>query len=150
MKDSYQAITELLYTYAECIDLGDYEGIARLFAEGSITREGYDEKATGYDAVLHRYTSRTRRHADGTPRTKHVTTNVIVDVDEEAGTAKCRSYFTVFMHLRGEFALQPIISGRYHDTLTRGDAGWRFQNRHIISELIGDLSMHLVGDDRLQ
>jgi hypothetical protein len=31
---------------------------------------------------------------DGTPRTKHVTTDVAIDVDEEAGTAVSRSYFT--------------------------------------------------------
>jgi 3-phenylpropionate/cinnamic acid dioxygenase small subunit len=150
MKDSYQAICELLYTYAERLDLGDYEGVAELFSHASITREGYDEKATGREAVLHRYTSRTRKHADGTPRTKHVTTNPIVDVDEEAGKATCRAYFTVLMQIKGEFALQPIIAGRYHDRFELVDGKWRFENRHIISELIGDLSLHLVGDDRMR
>jgi hypothetical protein len=43
---------------------------------------------------------------DGTPRTKHVTTNIAVEVDEEAGTALARSYFTVLQALP-DLPLQP-------------------------------------------
>jgi hypothetical protein len=41
-------------------------------------------------------------------------------------------------------SLQPIISGRYHDRFERVDGVWRFTHRHIISELVGDLSQHLL------
>jgi hypothetical protein len=43
-------------------------------------------------------------YQDGTPRTKHVTTNVAIEVDEEAGTAV--SYFTALKALP-DVALQP-------------------------------------------
>ena len=36
---------------------------------------------------------------DGTPRTKHVTTNLAIEVDEDEGTAVSRSYFTVLQAL---------------------------------------------------
>ena len=55
---------------------------------------------------------------DGTPRTKHVTTNVVIEVDAEAGTAVSRSYFTVLQALP-DLALQPIVSGRYQDRFER-------------------------------
>jgi 3-phenylpropionate/cinnamic acid dioxygenase small subunit len=148
MSDADRQISNLIYSYAERLDLGNYEGVAELFAHASVTREGTDERHTGRDAVLARYNGRTRKHADGTPRTKHVTTNLILEVDEEAGRATCRSYFTVLQHVTGEFALQPIIAGRYHDTFERVDGHWRFSSRHIISELIGDLSHHLLNDSR--
>jgi len=45
---------------------------------------------------------------DGTPRTRHVTTNVVIEADEEAGTAVLRAYFTVLQALPG-LALQPIV-----------------------------------------
>jgi hypothetical protein len=45
-------------------------------------------------------------YVDGTPRTKHVTTNVAIEVDEEAGTAVSRSYFTALQALP-DLALQP-------------------------------------------
>jgi 3-phenylpropionate/cinnamic acid dioxygenase small subunit len=82
-------------------------------------------------------------YEDGTPRTKHVTTNAIIDVDEDAGTATCRAYFTVFQALE-EFSLQPIIAGRYHDKFERVDGAWRFTERMMLPELMGDLSKHLL------
>jgi hypothetical protein len=49
---------------------------------------------------------------DGTPRTKHVTTNIAIEVDEDTGTAVSRSYFAVLQALPG-LPLQTIAAGRY-------------------------------------
>jgi 3-phenylpropionate/cinnamic acid dioxygenase small subunit len=81
-------------------------------------------------------------HADGTPRTKHVTTNVIVEIDEAAGTATARSYFTVFQQTAA-VPLQAIVAGRYHDRFARAAGGWRFTERLIYMDLVGDLHDHL-------
>ena len=79
---------------------------------------------------------------DGTPRTKHVTTNLAIDVDEEAGTAVSRSYFTVLQALP-DMALQPIVSGRYYDRFERHEGQWRFVERRVQTDLVGDVSRHL-------
>ena len=79
---------------------------------------------------------------DGTPRTKHVTTNIAIEIDEEAGTAEARSYFTVLQALPG-LALQPIVSGRYQDRFARHDGRWRFVERRVRTDLVGDVSRHL-------
>ena len=79
---------------------------------------------------------------DGTPLTKHVTTNVAIEVDEEAGTAVSRAYFTVLQALPG-LALQPIVSGRYRDRFERHDGPWRFAERRVHVDLVGDVSRHL-------
>ena len=44
-------------------------------------------------------------YPDGTPRTRHVTTNLIIESEEDAGTATSRSYFTIFQQV-GDFPLQ--------------------------------------------
>ncbi len=69
---------------------------------------------------------------DGTPRTQHVTTNLAIDVDEEAGTVVSRSYFT-FLQALPDMALQPIVSGRCHDSgATRGiGVSWRGASKWI-------------------
>jgi hypothetical protein len=102
--------------------------------------------------VLALYASGTRRYDDtGTPKTKHVTTNLIIEADAAVGTATCRSYFTVLQAVRGALPLQPIIAGRYHDRFVRtGDDGWRFDARHMIVDLVGDLSQHLLLDFGLE
>ena len=79
---------------------------------------------------------------DGTPRTKHVTTNVIIEADEEAGTAVSRAYFTV-LQARPRLPLQPITSGRYSDRFERRDGQWRFAERRVRVDLVGDVSHHL-------
>ena len=140
--ESYHAITTLLYRYAECIDAADFDGIGALFASGRITNEGYDGDIIGADAVANLYRSTNRVHDDGTLRTRHLTTNVIVDIDEDAGTAQTRSAFVVFQ-ATPDLALQPIVAGRYHDQFTRIGAAWQFAHRHILLEQIGDVREHL-------
>jgi ketosteroid isomerase-like protein len=144
--DAATAITHLVYAYAERIDAGDFEGIADLLAHADVTSNQQAKVRRGRDEILAMYTGSTRSFDDGTPKTKHVTTNLIVDGDDGAGTGTCRSYFTVFQAVPGELALQPVIAGRYHDRFERVDGKWRFAARHILVDLVGDLSRHLLLD----
>jgi 3-phenylpropionate/cinnamic acid dioxygenase small subunit len=142
--DAQTAITHLIFAYAERIDAGDFEGVADLFAEGRITAEGTDRVRPGRDDALKMYRRSTRIHEDtGTPKTKHVITNVVIELDEEADTARARSYFTV-LQATPELPLQPVMAGRYHDLFGRQGGSWRFVHRHIICDLFGDLSQHLL------
>ena len=146
MSNSRGEIENLLYIYAERIDLGDLEGIADLFVHASILAPAVGAKVTGREEVLAMYRSSTRLYEDnGTPHTKHVTTNPIIEIDEAKGLASARSYFTVFQAV-GDFSLQPIIAGRYHDRFERIDGAWRFAERIMLPELFGDLSHHLLFD----
>ncbi len=141
------AITKLIYTYAERIDEGDFAGVGDLFAHATLTFEGFGDAVSGRDAIEALYTRSTRRYEDGTPRTKHVMTNVMVDVDDDdETTARSRSYFTVLQAVPGALALQPVIAGRYRHTYERVDAQWRVATMHIIIDLIGDLGHHMLFD----
>ena len=131
---------------AERFDAGDPEGVAGLFAEATYGGEGGPVRE-GSEAVLAALRGAVVLH-DGLPHTKHVVTNVTVDLDEAAGTAAARSYFTV-LQARPDLPLQPIIAGRYHDRFERVDGRWRFADRQIIPDLIGDLSRHLRDAARL-
>ena len=146
MDDARSAIEHIVYGYAERVDAGDFAGMAELFANARYKGGGPDDPGVvGSDAVLGIMEEMVRRYDDGTPRTKHVTTNLVIDADERAGTATARSYYTVFQQLSG-FPLQPIIAGRYHDSFERVDDGWRLSERVIFCDLIGDLSQHLTID----
>jgi SnoaL-like domain len=137
-------ITNLLYRYAECIDIGDLAGAASLFEHAVIRIGAGDNGTTDAAGLLGFLTKMIIIYPDGTPRTRHVTTNPILEVDNDAGTATCRSYYTV-MQQTADFPLQPIVSGRYHDRFERVDGQWRFSYRdYTMMELIGDLSHHLA------
>ena len=147
MSESRDAISKLILTYAERVDLGDFEGVGELFEHSTYRSALGDEVVsyTGSDAVQSTMEHMVRRYDDGTPRTKHVTTNLIIEVDDGAGAATAKSYFTVLQQV-GDLPLQVIIAGRYHDRFERVGGEWQFADRLIYSDLIGDLSQHLTTD----
>jgi len=144
--DCYREIENLIYSYAELVDAGDLEGMAQLFShaeffgpDGKIAASGADEFLTLQRRAIKIFTS------TGTPCTKHVTTNVLIEINETTDAATARSYFTV-LQSTDELPLQPIIAGRYKDSFERVDGSWRFSRRQSIPEFYGDLSKHLLFD----
>ncbi|WP_193615040.1 nuclear transport factor 2 family protein [Nocardioides lijunqiniae] len=146
MPDTARLIENLLYTYAERIDAGDFAGVGQLFTHGRILGrpDGPPETVfAGSERVRELYERSTRRYDDGTPRTKHLTANPIIEVDEYAGTATCRSSFCV-LQATASLPLQVVITGRYLDTFHRLDGAWWFGDRTMVVEQTGDLRQHLL------
>ena len=141
--DDRDAVTKLVLRYAELVDEGAFAAVAQLFEDATFravvgtdvyTRTGADQVREQFERMVITY--------DGVPGTKHVTTNVVVEVDDDAGTAASRSYYSV-LQSRPDLPVQVIIAGRYHDAFARVDGQWRFTDRLIFSDLVGDLSHHL-------
>ena len=137
-------IANLLYSYAERMDAGDLDGVAALFEHATIRRlRGDEEYFLDAAQLKERWRENVYMYEDGTPRTKHVITNPIIEVDEEAGTATCRSYYTVFQQT-DEVPLQPVASGRYHDRFERVDGMWRWVYRdYSMLEMVGNIGRHV-------
>lgn len=136
-----EAIRALVVAYAERLDAGDLDGVAALFedavvrpARSGATLEGRDAVRRMYEPVI--------RYGDGTPRTKHVLSNLEVAVDVGTGTASSRCVFTV-LQARPGAGLGPVLAGRYEDRFARVDGRWRFVERLIVPDLIGDLADHM-------
>jgi len=136
------AIRNLLGLYCEHIDAGDFARVGELFEHGALADEAGSELARGSGAVTAFYEAGTKRH-DGSPRTKHVVTNTVLDIDEEQGRASARSSYLVLQQV-GSGPLQPIITGRYHDTFERHEGSWGSAERRFLVDLVGDLSQHLA------
>ena len=141
--DDRDAVTKLVLRYAELVDECAFAAVAQLFEDATFravvgtdvyTRTGADQVREQFERMVITY--------DGVPGTKHVTTNVVVEVDDDAGTAASRSYYSV-LQSRPDLPVQVIIAGRYHDAFARVDGQWRFTDRLIFSDLVGDLSHHL-------
>jgi hypothetical protein len=136
-----EAIAALIHSYAELLDGGDLEGVARLFAHATVRSDGRPEVRRGSAQVLDLYRTMVQLY-DGKPCTKHVTTNLTIEVDEPGSSATARSYYAVFQ-ARPELPLQPVIAGRYHDRFSLAGGSWRFADRLIFVDLVGDLRFHL-------
>lgn len=141
--EAAEAIRNLLYRYAECIDAADFAGIGELFAHGALVASGMREPIRGAEAVRRLYEASNRVHEGGTLRTLHVVANPIVAVDGDGAT--CRSRYLV-LQATGALPLQPIIAGRYFDRFALGPGGWHFAERRIEIDLVGNLAEHLRFD----
>ena len=132
-------IRNLLFRYAEAIDAGDIAALRDLFEHAVITLDGdatWRGRLAGGDDVQPG-PWRATAHGGGPKGTKHIVSNVIVDIDAGGETATTRSTFLV-VQATDSMLLQPIISGRYHDGFRRIDGAWRFTSRRYIVDLVGN------------
>ena len=145
--ESHHAISSLMFRYAECVDQADFDGLSELFAHGQIrsTSAADSEEGMRGRAVGRFYAATNRVHADGTLRTRHLATNVQIDIDEDADSATARSYYVVFQATE-KLPFQPIVGGRYDDRFERVEGAWRFSERVVHVDQIGNMSEHLSFD----
>lgn len=142
MSEAHEAIRNLLGRYAEAMDAGDFDAVGELFAAGQLVSAGLT-LAAGSEAVSKMYRNGTRIH-DGSPRTRHLNLNHIIEVDEAEGSAVVRSVYVV-LQSAADFPLQAIITGRYVDRFGRSAGGsWHFTEREFLVDQVGDLSHHLT------
>lgn len=141
------AIRTLIHRYAELIDLGALDAVAELFAHATWRSSMRDDVLRGTEEVRRAYDGVVLY--DGIPRTKHVITNVMVELADDENAADARSYFTV-LQARPDLPLQAILAGRYYDRFERAEDQWRFADRMIVPDFIGDLGRHIAPGSALE
>ncbi len=136
-----EGIERLLFAYSDTIDRGQLEATAALFGSDGLYGLVDAGAAKGAEQVLHTFRSNVQLY-DSVPRTRHVVTNVVIDVDENETSGTARSYVQV-LHQAPGHPLAPIVAGTYHDRVHLVDGEWQFAERRMIIELVGDMSTHL-------
>ena len=131
-------INALTCEYCDSVDRGDLDGFAALYAEGAWGIAG--DLAEGADAV--RAVLNNVILYDGKPNTRHLMSNLRISVEEGGERASAISCITVMQCVPGDFPLQAIFVGTYHDRFHRSGNDWRFTERVIVPDLVGDMSRH--------
>ena len=140
-----QDVTELLYRYAELIDAGDFDGLGELLSRARVGGPR-TPMVSGARNIAGLFAMTTKRFPDtGTPKTRHLVLNPIVEVDGDTATA--RSTFCV-VQATDSVPFAPIVAGRYYDSFARDPEGWHFTERIADVEMAGDVSDHLLIDPR--
>jgi hypothetical protein len=145
--DDYFAVQNLLFQYPFALDRGDFEAVGQLFAHARVYSGGTLLADRDAGALAAAFRDWVITYPDGTPRTRHMLANVMV-VPEGPTRATIRSYVMVFQQAP-ERPLQPVIGGDYLDHLEKVGGQWRFVERHMGNDLIGDLSAHGRSFDKI-
>lgn len=136
-----ESILALMNQYCYRIDAGDLQGFAELFRQGTwLVRGDPAGGDTGVDEVMKTLSNIILYN--GKPNTKHVMSNVQIEVNANGKSATAQCYITVNQAVPPDFPLQPIFIGHYYDSFERTDGEWHFTLRDISPDLAGDLSRH--------
>jgi hypothetical protein len=142
MSDAHEAIRNLLGTYCQRMDAGDFDGLAGLFSDARMTDEHGNVFAAGADAIAAMWHKQTILY-DGSPRTRHVTANPVILIEDDGATATSSSSYIVFQDVPDVMPLRAIVSGRYVDRFRQVEGEWRWEERSYAVDQVGDLSHHL-------
>lgn len=138
--EDYFEIQNLLFTYPQLLDAGDFAGVGRLFEHATVYSAGLVMADRDAAAMAASFRDWVITYPDGTPRTRHFISNVIIRPLGE-DRAVVTSYVMVFQQT-DTLPLQPVIGGDYRDTVRKVDGQWRFVERHMGNNLIGTLTDH--------
>jgi hypothetical protein len=137
--EDWHAIHRLVMTYGEHIDSARFSEAAAMFENATYRIEHLSAEFKGATEVQDFLAAR-RMFPDGTPRTKHVFTNVIIEIDGETASAR---YYATVLQQTDILPLQPIAAGCYIDTFERVGGQWRLADRLLTGFLLGDRSQHV-------
>ncbi|MEO5839740.1 MAG: nuclear transport factor 2 family protein [Acidimicrobiales bacterium] len=140
-------IENVMVLYTEALDGGAFEALGDLFEHGSVTIEGGPHSgrhASGARDVADLYRSIVALDPEfRVTGTRHFISNIFVEIDEAGRTAIARSYFAVTQQTTA-LPLQLVACGGYHDRYEVADAQWRFRERRIVCDQVGNLSQHML------
>lgn len=137
-KPAEQSILALMAEYCDSIDRGDLDGCAALFRNG---RWGIAGQLAEGEAAVRALLANVTLY-DGLPLTRHLMSNVLIEVAADGDHASARSCIMVMQAVPPDFALQAIFIGSYRDSFVREKQQWCFRERVIVPDLVGDLSRH--------
>lgn len=146
MSNDYEEIRNLSYRYTFLLDVGDFEAVGQLLAHATlqpIMAGVRGEPVRGSGAIKEFYAGQVVTYGNGDPRTRHLITNQLIELDAEGASASSRCYFTVLQR-PPKLPYQIVVGGQYHDRFERVDAGWRFVEKAIQVDHLNEIQHHFL------
>ncbi|GAA2945071.1 MULTISPECIES: nuclear transport factor 2 family protein [Streptomyces] len=138
---SARQIENLIARYSHLVDDGDFAEFGALFENAEFVSG--DVSLRGGKAIEDLISSMLVVHDDGTLRTRHITTNILIEVNEDDDSAEARSYYNILQAVPGLLPLQMVAGGRYRDRFERREGTWSFARREVTIDFTGDTRYHL-------
>jgi hypothetical protein len=125
-------ITDLVYRLGACLDEGRFDDLRHLVVEDASVR-GPGGQAEGREALI----AQAHRNHPSDQRFQHVTTNILVDLDDDGAEVRANLVVTIATpdETPTDAPAPPprcTIGELYRFELVRTAAGWRFSRIEIV------------------
>lgn len=128
-------ITGLVDSYARLLDQGDVDAVASLFEHATWRSQPQRTILRGSTEVRPVYEG---LQASADRPTKHLLTNVTVEVGPGDIAATSHCYWTVLAEAPAGPGIEVILTGQYVDSSEKVDETWRFADCLIVVDLAAD------------
>jgi 3-phenylpropionate/cinnamic acid dioxygenase small subunit len=127
----WEQISSLVHSYARLLDSGDASAVSALFEHSTWRSLPRGSSLRGSDQVRPIY--ETLMAQEGQRFTKHLITNLSIEVASGSKVASSHCYWTVLQALSGQ-GITVKLSGQYTDTFEKASDKWRFTDRLITTD----------------
>jgi hypothetical protein len=140
---SQREIEQQIYRVGYHLEAGDFDAVGELLRDATFGADRIGRRVfRGRDAIRDQYRRTNIVYPEGGRRTKEIYTNILVEIDLDAGTARSTTSFTVAQQVPGE-RFELLVAGRYEDEWERADGAWRWSDRYIVAQYHNDLGRHM-------
>lgn len=142
--ESHREIEQKIYRMGYALEAGDFDLVGELLARATFGADRIGRKAfRGRDEIAAQYRRTNITYPDRGRATRELYTNVLVDIDLAAGTARSTTAYTVAQQPPGEHPFELLVAGRYEDEWARLDGEWHWTDRYIVVQFRNDLDRHM-------
>jgi hypothetical protein len=142
---AHREIEQKIYRMGYALEEGDFERVGELLRHATFGADRIGRRVfRGREAIRDQYARTNITYPDHGRATREIYTNVLIDVDLDAGTARSTTAYTVAQQTpdgASPFAL--LVAGRYEDEWGRIDGEWHWTDRYVVVQFRNDLDRHM-------
>ncbi len=140
---SQREIEQQIYRIGHYLEVGDFENVAEILSHATLGADKIGRRSfKGRDEIRDQYIRTNIVYPEGGRRTKEVYSNILVDIDLDAGTARSVTSFTVAQQVPDQ-PFELLVAGRYEDEWARIEGAWHCTDRYIVTQYHNDLNRHM-------
>jgi hypothetical protein len=144
--EAHRQIEQKIYRMGYALENGDFELVGELLRHATFGADRLGRKIMkGRDAIRDQYTRTNITYPGQGRATREMYTNVLIEIDLDAGTARSKTAYTVAQQIPGVGSrFELLVAGRYEDEWAVVEGEWAWTDRFIVVQFKNDLDRHMA------
>ena len=143
---AHRQIEQKIYRMGYALENGDFELVGELLRHATFGADRLGRKILqGSQAIRDQYTRTNITYPGHGRATRELYTNVLIEIDLDAETARSKTAYTVAQQIpETDARFELLVAGRYEDEWARIEGEWHWTDRYIVVQFKNDLDRHMA------